>query len=187
VIALYFMLKDGGRFKKRVVEISPLPDSQDEEIIGKTKAAINSVIRGAVILAIIQGVTACIGYFIFGVPNAVLWGGVTAFAAMIPGIGTALVLTPMIIYMIITGSTGSAIGLILWGFFAVGLIDNFFGPKLWGMGMRVHTFFILISVLGGIQLFGLVGFVLGPVIISFFFALLDLYSTVFKPIKPQKL
>ena len=108
-------------------------------------------------------------------PNPVLWGLVAALAALIPGIGTALILIPAIGYLFFTGSTGAAIGLLIWGVVAVGLIDNFLGPMLVNRGVKIHPFLILLSIFGGLSFFGPVGFVLGPLIIALVFALLEIY------------
>lgn len=99
-------------------------------------------------------------------------------AALIPGIGTALVLTPAIMFLFLKGEVFSGVGLIAWGMGAVGLVDNFLGPKLVGRGMRLHPLIILLSVLGGIGFFGPIGFLLGPLTISLLFALLNIYSSL---------
>ena len=102
--------------------------------------------------------------------------GLAAIAALIPSVGTALVFVPAIILLFISGQIFAAFGLLLWGALAVGLIDNFLGPKLIGRGMHLHPLLVLFSVLGGIVFFGPIGFVLGPIILSLLFALLDIYS-----------
>ena len=178
IISLYYLLKDGRELRKKVVALSPLRDIDDEAIIRKLELAVSSVIKGNFLIAFIQGVLTAIGFTIFGIPNAVLWGTVAAIAALIPSIGTALVLIPAIIFLFISGQVFSAIGLLLWGSLAVGLIDNFLGPKLIGRGMHLHPLLVLFSVLGGIVFFGPIGFVLGPIVLSLLFALLDIYSLI---------
>jgi len=113
----------------------------------------------------------------------VLWGSVTAIAALIPGVGTSLVLIPAILFLFISGRFFPGFGLLIWGAGAVGLVDNFLGPKLVGRGMRMHPFIILLSVLGGIGFFGPVGFLLGPLTISLFFAFFEIYSSIKPPEK----
>ncbi len=97
-----------------------------------------------------------------------------------PSVGTALALTPAVIYLLITGNTGNAIGLAIWGALAVGMIDNFLGPKLVGSRTKLHPLLVLMSVLGGIQLFGFLGFLLGPIVMAIFVALVEIYRTDFK-------
>ena len=180
LIALYYLLKDGPKLKKTVVALSPLTDTDDEAIFKKLELAIDSVIKGNLTIAFIQGVLTTVGFAIFGVPNAVLWGTVTAIAALIPGIGTALVLIPGIIFLFLSGNDFSALGLLAWGIIAVGLIDNFLGPKLVGRGMQLHPLIVFLSVIGGIIFFGPLGFLLGPLTLSLFFTLLNIYSSLVK-------
>lgn len=180
LIALYYMLRDGGNLKKSIIAMSPLLDAYDEEIFSKLEAAIFSVVRGSLGVSIVQGLLTMLGFWIFGIPNPVLWGSVAAIASLIPGIGTAVVLIPAILYLYLTGSMLAAGGLLVWAILAVGLIDNFLGPYLVQRGVHVHEFLILLSVVGGLSFFGPIGFLLGPLILSLLFALLDIYRTHLK-------
>jgi len=157
-----------------------LQDIHDETIFNKIAIAINSVVRGNLTIAVIQGILTAVGFTIFGVPNPFLWGSVAAISALVPSIGTALVLLPAILFLYFSGETFSALGLFLWGMMAVGLIDNFLGPKLVERGMRLHPFLILLSIFGGISFFGPLGFLLGPLVLSLLFALLEIYSAISK-------
>lgn len=178
IFALYYLLKDGMRLKKTIIALSPLAEADNEAILQKLEGTIASVMKGSLLIALIQGVLTAVGFTIFGIPNAFLWGSVAAIAALIPGLGTALVLVPAVIFLFLSGKTFSAIGLLAWGIGAVGLIDNLLGPKLIGRGTQLHPFLILLSVLGGVGLFGPLGFLLGPLVLSLFFALLDIYSSL---------
>jgi predicted PurR-regulated permease PerM len=180
LVALYYLFKDGHKLKRAAIAVSPLQDIHDETIFNKIAVAINSVVRGNIAVALIQGTLTAVGFALFGVPNPVLWGSVAAVAALIPGIGTALVLLPAILYLYVSGETLPAAGLLLWGMTAVGLVDNFLGPKLVERGMRLHPFLILLSILGGISFFGPLGFLLGPLTLSMLFVLLEVYSTINK-------
>ncbi len=180
LIALYYLLKDGQKLRAAVIALSPLSDADDEAISKKLGMAINSVVRGNLLIALVQGVLTAAGFLIFGVPNAVLWGSVAAIAALIPGIGTALVLAPAILFLFLKGEVFSGVGLIVWGVGAVGLVDNFLGPRLVGRSMQLHPLIIPLSVLGGIGFFGPIGFLLGPLTISLLFALLDIYFAISK-------
>ncbi|MCR4334225.1 MAG: AI-2E family transporter [Patescibacteria group bacterium] len=182
LVTLYYLFKDGHKLKRVVVTLSPLQDIHDETIFNKLSLAINSVIRGNLVVALVQGTLTAIGFAIFGIPNAVLWGSIATITALIPGIGTALVLLPAILYLYFSGATLSAGGLLLWGMTAVGLVDNFLGPKLIERGMRLHPFLILLSILGGIGFFGPLGFLLGPLVLSLLFAFLEIYFTIRKNI-----
>ncbi len=180
LIALYYLFKDGHKLKGYIITLSPLQDIHDETIFNKLALAINSVIKGSLVVALVQGVLTAIGFAIFGVPDVALWGSVATFAALIPGIGTALVLVPAILFLFLSGKTILSAGLLLWGIVAVGLADNFLRPLLIERGTRLHPFLILISVLGGIGFFGPLGFLLGPLVLSLFFALLEIYFAIRK-------
>lgn len=180
LVALYYLLKDGQKLKAAIIALSPLSDADDEAISQKLGTAINAVMKGNLLIALVQGVLTAVGFAIFGVHNAVLWGSIAAIAALIPGIGTALVLTPAIVFLFLKGEMFSGVGLIAWGMGAVGLVDNFLGPKLVGRGMQLHPLIILLSVLGGIGFFGPIGFLLGPLTISLLFVLLNIYSSLMK-------
>lgn len=176
IIALYYLLKDGDRFVEEIISLSPLKDRHDRKIFDRLILAINSTIKGSLFIAVIQGLISGIGFAIFGVPSATLWGGIAAIGALVPGIGTASVIAPVVIYLLTTAGVGPAIGLAIWGVVAVGLVDNFLGPVLVGRGVSIHPMFILFAVIGGIQLFGPLGFILGPLVLSLLFALLDIYK-----------
>lgn len=175
LITLYYLLKDGQRLKKTFIALSPLTDTDDETIFKKLESVVNSVVKGNLTIALIQGGLTALGFAIFGVPNAVLWGTVTAITALIPGIGTALVLIPAIIFLFLSGETPSAFGLLAWGVIAVGLVDNLLGPKLIGRGMQLHPLIVFLSVIGGLIFFGPLGFLLGPLTISLLVVLFDIY------------
>lgn len=175
LVALYYFLRDGARLKREVVNVSPLRDTDDDIVLSRLERAINSVIRGSITIALIQGILTGIGFTLFGVPNSVLWGVVAALSALVPGIGTSLVLIPGIAYLFIIGATTPAIGLAVWSILAVGLIDNFLGPRLMGKGTQLHPLVVLLSVFGGLAFFGPVGLFLGPLCISLLFALLSIY------------
>lgn len=180
LIALYFLLKDGPRFGKYLIELSPLDDKDDRFIVSRLKTAVHATVKGNLTIGLIQGVLTGIGFAIFGVPNPVLWGGVAAIAALLPGVGTTLVIAPAIFYLFFINSFYNAIGLTIWGLTAVGLIDNILGPKLVGQGMHLHPLAVFVSVLGGIAFFGPLGFMFGPLALSICLALIDIYFSLKK-------
>lgn len=177
-ISMYFFLRDGEKFKKILISLSPLDDKYDELIFTKIKHTINSTVRGVLLIAVVQGVLSGIGLWVFGIPNPTLWGGVSAIASLVPGLGTAVVFIPAIIYMYVAGNVPFAIGLTLWGGILVGLVDNILGPYLYSKGIEVHQLIMLFAVLGGISVFGPIGFLFGPLIIALFFALIDIYQNI---------
>jgi predicted PurR-regulated permease PerM len=176
IIALFYFLKDGASIKSHAVKISPLADAQDEEIVKRMKTAVNSVLKGTLLVAFIQGVIAFFGFLIFSLPNPTLWAVTAMFAALIPGIGTSLVLIPAIVYLFIKGYLIAAVGLLIWGALAVGMVDNFLAPRLIGKNAGIHPLVVLISAVGGVSLFGALGFIAGPLLVSFVMVLISVYK-----------
>ena len=178
LLAFYYILKDGDSLKQAITHASPLSEEVNETILSKLAIAIDSVMKGSLIIAIVQGVVAGIGFTLFGVPNPVLWGSVTSLASLIPSIGTGAVVIPVIVYLFLNGAYGSAIGMIIWGVCAVGLIDNYLAPKIVSSRSKIHPFLVLLAVLGGVSFFGPIGFLLGPLTLSLFLALFSIYSSI---------
>lgn len=174
VIALYYFLKDWKRLKKILMTVSPFTRDETEIILKKLSLAVNSVVKGNLALALIQGIVAALGFTIFGLPNPLLWGTITAVSALVPAVGTSLVLIPAIFYLYLNGKTINSLGLMIWALLAVGLIDNFLGPKLVGRGMRLHPLLVILAVWGGISFFGPIGFLLGPLCLALLLALFDI-------------
>lgn len=176
IIGSFYLFKDGKYFIKQLLAISPLPDKHDEVIVERLATAVRSVATGTLMVALIQGVLTGFGLWLFGFSHVVLWGTTASIGALIPGVGTTIVFIPAVISLIIAQSYGAAIGLTVWGMLAVGLIDNLLGPYLMSRGNTIHPFVILLAVLGGISVFGPIGFIVGPVIVSLFMVLLELYE-----------
>ena len=175
LLVLYYSLKDGHRLLAAIISLSPLADRYDEEIAERLHVAVMSVIKGSLVIALIQGVSTGVGFTLFGVPSPALWGSLAVIAALVPTIGTGLIIIPGVIYLFATDHLLAAAGLAIWGTTAVGLIDNLLGPKLIERGLRIHPLLILLAVIGGIRMFGPVGFLMGPLVLSLLFALLDIY------------
>ena len=176
LIGSFYFFRDGNELLQLVIKASPLPDNEDRIILNRLARAVRAVATGTVLVAIIQGSLVAIGFTIFGIERAVLWGSFASLGALIPGIGTTIVTVPAIVYLFFTGQMFSAIGLLVWSVLIVGLVDNFIGPYLISRGNNLHPFIILISVLGGISLMGPIGFVIGPVIVTLFVVLLEIYN-----------
>jgi len=175
ILAFYYFLRDGHRIRDLLINFSPLTDRYDKEILHRIAISVKSVIGGTIIVAIIQGILAGIGLGIFGVPNPSVWGLLTILAALIPTVGTALVMFPAVLYLLAVNLPFSAIGLLVWSLILVGGIDNIVRPKLIEKQIKIHPFIILLSVLGGIAFFGLAGFLIGPIILSLLIELLSVY------------
>src|SRR3989344_4763930 len=180
LLIIFYFLKDGTKWKKAVIMLSPLSDKDDEKIIARLTQAVNSVIKGSLLIAVIQGTLLGVGFWIFNIPNGALWGLVAAFMSLIPTFGTALVSVPAIIFLFTAGNTTSAFGLLLWAVILVGTIDNFLGPLIVGKKINIPALFILFSVLGGISLLGPIGILIGPLSVSMLYTLISIYRNEFK-------
>mgnify|MGYP006266649843 CR=1 FL=1 len=175
LIGAFYFFRDGKELMQLAIKASPLPDKEDRFIFTRLTRAVRAVVTGTLSIALIQGLLAAIGFTIFGVERAILLGSLTAVVALIPGIGTPFVTIPVVVYLFVTGDVIGAVGLAIWAMVVVGLVDNFLGPYLIGRGNNMHPFIILIAVLGGLSLFGPIGFIVGPVIVTLFMSLLELY------------
>jgi predicted PurR-regulated permease PerM len=172
VIALFYFIRDGGSFKENLMFLSPLPDNKDKVLVDSLNTAIRSVFLGSLVVALVQGSLVGIGFLMFGVPNFTLWGMVAAIMSLVPGIGTALVWVPAVIYLYFYGNGIAWVGLLIWSVLIVGLVDNFLGPIIINKGVNVHPLLVLFSILGGLQFFGAEGFLLGPLVVGLLFALI---------------
>jgi predicted PurR-regulated permease PerM len=180
LLIIFYALKDGMRWRDTLVLLSPLSDKDDEKIIARLERSINGIITGNLFICLLQGLLVGLGFWIFGVPNGALWGVVAAVASLLPTFGTSLVTVPGILYLLATGNTTPAIGLIIWSALAVGMVDNFLSPILVGRKTDIPPLLILFSVLGGISLLGPVGILMGPLTMSLLYTLISIYRHEFK-------
>ena len=177
LLAIYYFLKDGTHWKKALIDLSPLNDDDDKKIIDKVSTAVNGVVKGYLLIAIVQGFLMSLGLWIFGVPNAALWGVVAGLASLIPMLGTGVISVPSILFLIITGNTLSAIGLLVWSAVLVGLVDNFLNPVLISGKTNIPPLLILFAVLGGLSLFGPIGVLVGPLAVALLYVLVSIYKS----------
>lgn len=177
---VFYLLRDGSGIKKYISSIFPLAETHENQLVTKLENAVNGVVKGSFLVALTQGAVATIGFLIFGVPQPFLWGAFTVLAALVPTVGTSISLIPAVIYLLVTGHTGAGIGMAIWGAAAVGTIDNIISPYLVGSRTQLHPLLVLFSIIGGLDLFGVIGFLLGPIIMAVFVTLLDIYRTDLK-------
>lgn len=180
VISLYFFIKDGDKLKTFIMKWSPLPIGYNQSIMTRLGIAISAVVKGTVVVALVQGVFTGIGLAIFGVPSSLLLGVIATFTALIPVVGTGLVTFPAVVYLLATGSYISGIALALWSVVLVGNLDTLVRPLMLKKDLNLHPFLIILSVIGGLAFFGPIGFVAGPIVIALFFVLLDIYPEISK-------
>jgi predicted PurR-regulated permease PerM len=175
ILGFFYFLKDGEKLKKWVLDLIPLELKYVNRIMREMGVVASSVVQGSLVVALIQGIAAGVGFILFHIPNPAFWASLVVLFSLIPFIGILIVAVPAVAYLLIVGQTASGIGLAIWSIITVNLIYNILGPHLMGRGNHIHPFVILLSVLGGIALFGPIGFLMGPLIVSFLFSLLKIY------------
>jgi predicted PurR-regulated permease PerM len=179
IFVAFFLIKDGERMIVRIKHLSPLRESQEEQILDRVKTVARSVLIGSFSTAVLQGFVGGVGLAIVGIP-ALFWGAVMGMASLIPVVGTSLIWVPSVIYLVILGHWGSAVFLTLWCMLFVGSIDNFIRPYLMKGQAQMSPFFIFLAIIGGVRVFGLIGVLYGPLIISFATIMLYIYSVEFE-------
>jgi predicted PurR-regulated permease PerM len=178
--ALFYLLIDGKKFLKKIMQLSPLRNSYENILIEKFNSIARATIKGTILIAIIQGFMGGVLFMATGVYSPILLGLLMTIASVIPAIGSGLVWLPVGIIMLLTGNITAGLTIILVGALLISTFDNFVRPKLVGNDTEMHPLLILFSTLGGITLFGLAGFIVGPIIMSLFVTLWDIYYMEFR-------
>ena len=175
-IALFYFLHDREQIYKLALDLSPFKDNLDAKILARISNTVRSVVFGALVVAIVQATLATIGMTIFGVPGAILWGSLVIIASQVPMVGTSIILVPAIIYLLIIGQWWAALGLLIWSVVAVSTVDNLISPFIVGAKTHMNQLLILISILGGLQWLGPIGFIIGPTILAAVMVVVELYK-----------
>jgi predicted PurR-regulated permease PerM len=166
LFTLFYLFLDGRSLRRRAAAAVPLGNEQVEKLFGGIENTIIGTVYGGLVVAAVQGALIGLALWILGVPSPVLWGAVGAFCALLPVVGTAAVWVPAAIYLFATGHWIAAVILIVWGAFVVGTIDNVLRPYLISGRVQMHTLLIFFAVFGGVNVFGFLGLVIGPVILA---------------------
>lgn len=175
---LYFLLRDGEELVAQVTRAVPLRHAQTSELLGQFTAVVRATVKGNVVIAIVQGVLGGLAFWYLDVPGATLWGALMALLSLLPAVGAALVWGPVALWKLVSGDVGAGIGLIVWGTIVIGVVDNVLRPVLVGRQTKLPDWLVLVATVGGIGLFGLNGFVIGPVIASMFLVAWNLLTQV---------
>lgn len=183
VFVSFFLLRDFELIGERIQKLIPLPSHYSGKLIHKIKLTLSSIIYGSIVVAIIQGITGAIGYFIFGVDNAIVFGVLTAFVAFVPFLGTFLVWGLISIKMMVIGYAEAnpdlffnGVSLFIYGTLVISIVDNILKPRIIGRKSETHPILILLGVVGGTYLFGIPGLILGPVIMAVFESVINFYD-----------
>jgi predicted PurR-regulated permease PerM len=174
---LFFLLRDGQMLSARIKNAVPLSRRYKTRLFNNFTTVIRATVKGNVLVALAQGALGGLAFWFLGVQAPLLWAVVMAFLSLLPAVGAALVWAPVAIYFLVTGSTWQGIALIVWGTVVIGLVDNFLRPVLVGKDTKMPDYMVLLSTIGGMALFGLNGFVIGPVIAALFVASWDLFAS----------
>jgi len=172
----FFLLRDGQVMAARLEESIPLRPGLRRPLLDKIVTVIRATIKGSLVVAILQGLIGGVVFWFLGVGGALLWGIAMAFFSLLPAIGTGLIWAPVAIYLLISGDIWQGVVLILCGIFVIGMVDNVVRPVLVGRDTQMPDYMVFLSTLGGIELFGFNGFVIGPVIAALFMAVWDIFA-----------
>jgi predicted PurR-regulated permease PerM len=173
---LFFFLRDGDDLSKRIKNAIPLHADQQRDLFNKFITVIRATVKGNIVVAVVQGALGGLIFWLLGVYAAVLWAVLMALLSLLPAVGAGLVWLPVAIYFLATGATWQGVVLIAYGVLVIGLVDNILRPILVGKDTKMPDYVVLIATLGGMAIFGLNGFVIGPVIAAMFMAVWDIFS-----------
>lgn len=176
LLALFFFLRDGARLAASFSNMSPFGDAVTKRLVTSLYETTRSIVRGTLLIVIIRWVSMWALFWLFGIPNALLWGSVGAVLGAIPGLGTAFGFVGAVAYLYLAGSATAALLLALLGVGVVIAIDNVLTSYFFGKGLEVSPLFVLFSILGGIVFFGPLGFIFGPLVLSVFLSVVHAYD-----------
>lgn len=182
--AMFFFLIDGKSILDRILYYMPLSPKEEDRMVEKFVSVATATLKGTLVIGIIQGGLAGTALFLAGIGGAAFWGTVMVVLSIVPGIGTALVWVPAVIYLVAGGNYGAGIALAVWCGVVVGTVDNVLRPRLVGKDTKMSDLLILLSTLGGIFFFGAVGFIIGPIVAALFITVWDIYGVTFKDYLP---
>lgn len=178
VITLYlafFLIRDGDKVLCTIGEAIPLAPTHKQELLDKFTTVIRATVKGNLLVAAIQGALGGLAFWFLGVGGALLWAVLMAFLSLVPAVGAGLVWLPFALYFLMTGAVWQGVALVAYGMLVIGLVDNLLRPILVGKDTRMPDYVVMITTLGGMAVFGINGFVLGPAIAAMFIAVWHIY------------
>jgi predicted PurR-regulated permease PerM len=177
--ALFYFLVDGPQILQSILRYIPLEPGQKSELLERFVSVTRATLRGSLLIGLIQGGVAGLAFWAAGVPGPAFWGTIMVVLSIIPAVGAALIWIPAVIYLFMEGNALAGVSLLAWCAIVVGSIDNLLRPRLIGRDARMSDLLILLSTLGGIVLFGAVGFIVGPIVAALFVTVWHIYGDVF--------
>ena len=175
LLVLFFLFKDGEHWMKSLYELIPMEESHKEKILSRLDQTVRAVVKGMLVTALVQGVLAGLAYLVLSVPFPMVLTALTIVLAPIPFGGTALIWGPVTVYLAGTGSMGKALVMLGWGVGVVSTVDQFLRPWLIGKDVEIPVLLLVLSVLGGLSLYGLLGLFAGPILVSLFMTAVQIY------------
>lgn len=175
--SLFYFLIDGKRAVGYLMQLSPLRDEHEKLLFQKFISISRATLKGTMIVGLIQGFLGGVAFWIAGVPSPIIWGIFMAILSLIPMVGAGIIWFPASIILLLTGNIWEGTFILLFGVGIVSTIDNILRPKLVGRDTQMHPLLVFFATLGGLSLFGISGFLIGPIILSLFMALADIYSS----------
>ncbi|MBU8870146.1 MAG: AI-2E family transporter [Gemmatimonadales bacterium] len=181
---MYFFLIDGSRLLDRILYYLPLEDADERRLLETFGSVTRATLKGSAVIGMLQGGLAGVAFAVVGIPSAVFWGTLMMVLSVIPGIGTGLIWVPAALILIAGGSLAKGIGLAIFCGAIVGSIDNFLRPRMVGKDTKMPDLLIFLSTMGGLLMFGILGFIIGPIVAALFVTLWEIYGVVFKDVLP---
>jgi predicted PurR-regulated permease PerM len=182
--AMFFFLMDGDQLIRKILYYLPLESDEENRMLERFTSVARATLKGTAVIGILQGGLAGVAFAVVGIPSAVFWGVIMVLLSVLPGIGTALVWIPAAAILGASGHWPKAVGLLLFCGVVVGSLDNFLRPILVGKDTQMHELFIFFGTLGGIMMFGFVGFIIGPIVAALFTTIWDIYGIAFRDVLP---
>ncbi len=182
--SMYFFLIDGKALLNRILYYLPLKDEDEQRLISKFSSVTRATLKGTAVIGALQGVMAGLAFAVVGIPSSIFWGTIMVVLSIVPGIGTALVWVPAAVILVLGGSLGKGIGLALFCGLIVGSVDNFLRPRIVGKDTQMPDLLIFLGTMGGIVMFGILGFIIGPIVAALFVTIWEIYGMVFHDVLP---
>jgi predicted PurR-regulated permease PerM len=180
----FFFLVDGQHLLDRMLYYLPLQDSDEQRLLDRFTSVTRATLKGTAVIGLLQGCLSGLAFAVVGIDASVFWGTVMTALSIIPALGSALVWVPAAIILAVSGSYLKAVGLAIFCGLVVGSLDNLLRPRLVGQDTQMHELMIFFGTLGGIALFGLIGFVIGPIVAALFVTIWEIYGEVFRDFLP---
>ena len=177
----FFFLRDGDKLVKQLILALPLGDRREQLLMRRISDVINAVVRGGLMVATVQGTLGGLIFWVLGIKTPLLWGVVMIVASLIPAVGSSLIWAPVALYLLLNGFVWKGVILISFGVLVISMIDNILRPILVGRDTGIPDYVILVSTLGGIFMFGVNGFVLGPLVVALFISVWEIFIREFHP------